>query len=173
MLGHGVGLQQHQIHVPLLVKYPRAQPGDARVVHSLVSSVDLLPTILDVAGASVPDAVDGVSLRALGERPSSRPVIAESFAVPDGGRQPGADAPSECALFEGATKAVRDASGGVSVFEVSPGREPRRVNLSPAASDGWTARFQALLLSGGQGRRPGSVTSPERDILRSLGYIGR
>ncbi len=173
MLGHGVGLHQHQVHVPLLVKYPRAQPGDARVVPTLVSSVDLLPTILDIAGAAVPDALDGVSLRQLGERPSDRPVVAESFSVPDGGGQRGADAPSECAMFEGSTKAVRDASGGISVFEMWPGREPRLVNLPPAASDGWTARFQALLLSGSKGARPASVTSPERDILRSLGYIGR
>jgi arylsulfatase A-like enzyme len=173
VLGHGVSLHQHQVHVPLLIKYPHAQPGDAQVVSSLVSSVDLLPTILDSVGAPSSEPLDGVSLRALGEGSSSRSILAESFAAPDGRGQHGDDARLECALFEGSMKAVRDASGGISVYDLSRGREERLTNLPAAMNDVWNARVQAVLSSGGPRSRPPSVTSPERDVLRSLGYIGR
>ena len=79
----------------------------------------------------------------------------------------------ECALFEGSVKAVRDASGGISVYDLSSGREESLPNVPAAAVDRWVARFQAVIRSTGQQGRPPGVLSPERDILRSLGYIDR
>jgi arylsulfatase A-like enzyme len=52
-------------HVPLLVRYPSADP---RVVESLVSTIDLAPTIADVAGLEPFPDIDGASLVPLLER---------------------------------------------------------------------------------------------------------
>ena len=49
-------------HVPFLVRYPMA---DRRVEHTVVSGVDLAPTIADLAGIRLRWAVDGQSLAGL------------------------------------------------------------------------------------------------------------
>jgi N-acetylglucosamine-6-sulfatase len=52
------------IRVPLLVRYPREiEPGSH--VGALALNVDLAPTFLELAGAPVPGAMQGASLRAL------------------------------------------------------------------------------------------------------------
>jgi len=58
--GHGTDLYEEMIRVPLVVTGPGVRPGryDARAV----STLDLAPTMLDLAGASS-DTVAGVSLR--------------------------------------------------------------------------------------------------------------
>ena len=59
LLGHG-NLSDGNLSVPLIVAYPRrAKPG---VVPWLARHVDILPTVLDLAGMSVPPGVDGVPL---------------------------------------------------------------------------------------------------------------
>jgi arylsulfatase A-like enzyme len=58
---HGQTLYQEQIAVPLIIKYPGdAQAGSA--VADLVRSLDIAPTILDVAGLPAPEAMMGRSL---------------------------------------------------------------------------------------------------------------
>lgn len=47
-------------HVPLVIRGPGTAPG--HVVHDVVSTLDVAPTLLDLAGASVPAAMDGTSL---------------------------------------------------------------------------------------------------------------
>jgi arylsulfatase A-like enzyme len=49
-------------HIPLLLYAPGVKPG---TVSSLTSAVDLMPTVLDLAGLPVPDAVRGRSLAPL------------------------------------------------------------------------------------------------------------
>ncbi len=68
---HGQTLFQEQIDVPLIIKYPAgAGEGSVRnstlspsqVVDHLVRSLDIAPTVLDVAGISVPEKMMGRSL---------------------------------------------------------------------------------------------------------------
>ncbi|HZP43754.1 MAG TPA: sulfatase [Candidatus Binatia bacterium] len=55
---HGVSLYEEEVHVPLII----ARPGDApRVVDHVVSTLDLFPTLLELAGATPPET-DGESL---------------------------------------------------------------------------------------------------------------
>ena len=68
MLGEGGSfghnyLFDENLHVPLIVAYPGAVPG-ARV-SSQVRSIDILPTILDLAGVEPLAGIDGTSLTAL------------------------------------------------------------------------------------------------------------
>jgi arylsulfatase A-like enzyme len=73
---HAFGsLYQDQLHVPLLIKYPGQH--EARRSSALVSQVDFMPTILDVAGVAVPPELPGRNLRSLSGRDSGV-VFAES-----------------------------------------------------------------------------------------------
>jgi arylsulfatase A-like enzyme len=66
--GHPVSMEQNQIHVPLLVKYPGEREGAQ--VDALASGVDLMPTVLRAAGSTTtPPPTDGRDLRAGEEKP--------------------------------------------------------------------------------------------------------
>jgi len=76
---------QETIHVPLIVKLP-GSAGAGRVVETPVSTVDLLPTALEVAGIAVPDTLDGESLAGLllgNAKPSRRDLLAEQGSDPE------------------------------------------------------------------------------------------
>jgi len=65
MFRHGIffdhhGLYDPNIHVPLLVRWPeRIAPGTE--VEQLLTHVNLAPTMLEAAGARIPDAMEGES----------------------------------------------------------------------------------------------------------------
>ena len=76
---HGVFLYDAVLQVPLLVCFLGGQSAGARV-DTRVRLVDLAPTLLEAAGATVPTTVQGESLRPLIGQPKAedRPVYAES-----------------------------------------------------------------------------------------------
>jgi Arylsulfatase A and related enzymes len=59
------------VRVPCIMRAPGKLPSGA-VVNALVEEVDVLPTILDVLGAPIPSCVQGKSLVALANNPSSK-----------------------------------------------------------------------------------------------------
>ena len=63
-LGHGLGLFQEVVQVPLLVKLPGSAHA-GRVVHAPASLLDVLPTILALAGGGPAADVEGVDLQEL------------------------------------------------------------------------------------------------------------
>jgi len=77
LIGHAVSVYQDQVHVPLIIKYPRSRQG--QVVDSPVSFVDILPTAMHVAGLPAPPGAQGVSLLDPASRSVSRILISESF----------------------------------------------------------------------------------------------
>jgi len=76
LMEHGVSVYQDQIYIPLIIKYPNNKNGN--IINDLVSSVDIMPTILDVTGYEIPDAAQGVSLLKL-DSVRTRSIISESF----------------------------------------------------------------------------------------------
>src|SRR5262249_37542094 len=62
-VGHGASLRDPLIHVPLIVHYPPLYP--AASVDDGVEHVDILPTLLDAAGAAPIDDAQGEPLRAV------------------------------------------------------------------------------------------------------------
>jgi len=60
---HG-DVYEHNIHVPLLIRFPQARFAGTRVTHQ-VQLVDLYPTVLDVLDVEAPQPHDGGSLLAL------------------------------------------------------------------------------------------------------------
>lgn len=78
---HGYFIYESTAHVPLVIRAPGAAAG--RVVETAVSHVDLLPTILDVAGIPIVETAQGSSLAPLlvEGRPTDddRAVYTESY----------------------------------------------------------------------------------------------
>jgi arylsulfatase A-like enzyme len=70
---HGYSLHQETLHVPLLIKVPDVT--EPLRVKERVSSMDVLPTVLDYLGLPVPEGLDGRSLIPLlrAERPEEEP----------------------------------------------------------------------------------------------------
>jgi choline-sulfatase len=61
---HGIFLYDSTTHVPLILKLPVASAaGKGKVVDAQVRTTDILPTVLDLVGTSVPKRLDGESLR--------------------------------------------------------------------------------------------------------------
>jgi arylsulfatase A-like enzyme len=56
---HGDAFFDGVINVPLLMSIPGGTPG---IENALVSQVDILPTVLELVGATTPAGIDGVSL---------------------------------------------------------------------------------------------------------------
>ncbi|MBC8550386.1 MAG: sulfatase-like hydrolase/transferase [Nitrospira sp.] len=75
----GPHLYEQVTHIPLVIKeYDRKQ---GQIIDSLVEQIDLPATILDLAGITVPDWMEGRSLLPLmrGESLSERPVFSMNF----------------------------------------------------------------------------------------------
>jgi arylsulfatase A-like enzyme len=76
MYRHGIffdhhGLYDGNLHVPLLFRHPSVREG--RIPH-LVAHVDLAPTVLDLCGIPIPDAMEGTSLAPLLRGETAAPV---------------------------------------------------------------------------------------------------
>ena len=59
--GHGKTLFEETLRVPLILRYPPAVEAGRRVDRP-VQGVDIVPTLLELAGVPIPAAVDGHSL---------------------------------------------------------------------------------------------------------------
>ena len=76
---HGFFIYNSTLHVPLIFKLPAA--GARRQITQAVSTVDVLPTILDELQIAVPKAVQGHTLAAAlrGKIADASPIYSESF----------------------------------------------------------------------------------------------
>jgi arylsulfatase A-like enzyme len=66
----GPAMYEELVRVPLVITWPgKIRPGRSE---ALVSLIDLLPTLCDLAGVAAPDRVDGLSLRAILEQRTAK-----------------------------------------------------------------------------------------------------
>jgi len=166
---HGRFLYDETIKVPLILRWPQRLPA-ARVVRSQVRSVDLAPTLLDLAGLALPPSaapVDGRSLLPLveGEGGRDRPAFS---ATSEFGRL------SRVALRDGGYKyiyTVGQPEGELYDLGQDPGE---RVNLEgerPDLAREMRARIEAELA----GIEQADLTPEEEailmDRLEQLGYL--
>src|SRR5205814_5527591 len=70
--GHGHSVYNELLHVPLIVRYPARFPRGVRV-DSTVMTIDVMPTILELAGVRSAAPMAGQSLVALATGPPSTP----------------------------------------------------------------------------------------------------
>ncbi len=70
---HGHDLTEDQVRVPLLLRLPGG--GGGRVVNREVSTLDLFPTLLGLAGVDVPQGLPGRDLLRAAEEPGTEQVV--------------------------------------------------------------------------------------------------
>ncbi len=78
---HGIFMYRATTHVPMIIRYPEALPGGARIKER-VSIVDIMPTILDLLNIKVKEKMDGRSLVPVVEKKKTepeRPIYSEAF----------------------------------------------------------------------------------------------
>lgn len=82
MMFHGQTLYDELLHIPLIVRAPGVAPA---TVDSVVSLIDVAPTLLDAVGAPVPPTFMGRSLvpALRGEALEPRPAFAELIPYPN------------------------------------------------------------------------------------------
>jgi arylsulfatase A-like enzyme len=172
VMEHGVSTHSDQVHVPWIVRYPGGAASQVKQSED-ASSVDLLPTVLDVAGYDTPAHVEGVSLRKAAATP--RPVFAESYP-----KWQWTDVARfrrvERAVIVGKWKLITSTAGQCELYDV-PADPLETKNLCETEEP--VARALTALVkkwagpAGATGPgRPGS--GPDRntlETLKSLGYV--
>jgi arylsulfatase A-like enzyme len=160
---------QENLHVPLLIKYPQQREGARSDL--LVSQVDLLPTILDLAGLPARPGLPGKSLRRT--QPSDSDAV---FAMARPG-VPGKKNPkiqgARNVIVSGSLKLIAWTAGPSEMYDLSsdPGEErnlyspddPRAIDLNQRLSK-WVASMPPLK------RNAGKTDKSALERLRSLGY---
>lgn len=171
LLEHGVSVYQDQVHVPLVVKFPNGRQGEN--VQAGVSSVDLLPTILDILGLPVLPGVHGRTLRSAAAL-KDRSVISESFPAPDlldfGPRFHHV----QRALFADVFKVVTSTSGKTELYDLRHDKNETR-DLAPkdpqVAERLETALNEWVSRAGGRAGDAGTVDPQTLERLKALGYV--
>jgi arylsulfatase A-like enzyme len=161
-VAHGQTLYAESLHVPLVVRLPGARDGASS--EALAQHVDIVPTILDVAGVAPPPGLAGVSL--LGApKPAAEAYAALSlgpFALD--------------ALIGDGWKVIRDRSRRVDRrFEVyETDRDPGdRMDVAadvPVLVGYARSRLQEIAAAPRSGPR---VPEDRLERLRALGYVSR
>jgi len=152
--GHGTGLTEEVLRVPLIVKFPWQREG--RVVERRVSQVDVLPTIVEVLGLGPEPGLDGRSLLEAAVDPG-RVVVAES--------------PPARALYLGSFKLLADGRGNHRLFDVEadPAEQVDLLDDRDALVQQARRALEAGLGHVAEGRRP-PVDPGVLERLRALGY---
>ncbi|NNF07648.1 MAG: sulfatase, partial [Candidatus Eisenbacteria bacterium] len=79
--GHGYGLYDHQIRVPLILRLPETEEQRSGVHQDIVRVVDIFPTILHYAGIPAPDGLDGANLGEALEGAGELPGVSYAHAT--------------------------------------------------------------------------------------------
>jgi arylsulfatase A-like enzyme len=153
---HPQALYQEEVHVPLIVRDPRAAP--ARVAHP-VEQRDVMPWILERLGLPLPPRVEASDL----ER-GQRPKVAE-LMLSDRGHQ--------SALRHGSLALLRS-DRGQQLFDLENDPAQRRdlARADPESLERLAAEWERW--SGSRPIRSGAdleLDARERDQLRELGYL--
>ena len=172
--GHPASVHQELVHVPLLIKYPRTVAAQSpRQVDALVSGLDLMPTILDVAGIPIPSNLQGLSLRALAQGPD-RIVMTESFVDAHLTRIHRRSDNGQFAVYQGPWKLIATTPGSKELYHwtTDPGEAHNLYDpANPAARtlsdylDRWLQAVPRLKMT------TKKMDPRTTNRLRGLGYI--
>ncbi len=183
--GHGMGLYDEFIHVPLVIVPPQARTRDEhRRNASIVGHIDLMPTILDYAGVDTelrPQEMRGLSLKPVLTDPDAaldRHAIAAEIVLglkPDGEPATG----TSRALITRRFKLIetRPLDGPITrqLFDLqNDPREERSLADDPTLAEQIELMSAQLeLILGERIRPPGLLPEHEhiRKRLRALGYL--
>ena len=169
---HGIFLYDSTTHVPLILKLPKSASGrhEVNVIDAQVRTTDILPTVLDLVGAAVPQRLDGESMTPYfaGTEQPSRTAFGETDYPLRFGWAP--------------LRSVR--ADGVKFIEAP---RPEFYNLRTDAAEldnryePWNSQVQKFrgMLAELRAKTPpsepskGVVAQGTIDELKALGYLGR
>jgi len=172
LVGHGALVYENEVHIPLVIKYPRQKDG--RLIAAPVSHVDLLPTILDCLGFRAPEHLQGQSLLSEGLR-QDRKLFTESFPLnyftqlnPKLNR-------IERAMRVGSLKLIVSSNGHKELYDLATDPEETR---DLYGSDPAQARKLSALFHEWECHLPRQTAEPSSPVddgmlkrLKSLGYV--
>jgi len=164
---HGDSLYEEQIRVPLIVRLPGGRQRGRRV-ERIVSLIDLMPTLLEIAGSRVPRRLAGTDLGPLlAGKSIDGPAVAYSSGVK---WQPGLES-----VRTRDRKLIREAKTGASeVFDLEkdPAEKHAQSGPPPAELELLLERHVRTLDEGPAFRSHAHAMAPgTREKLRALGYL--
>jgi tetratricopeptide (TPR) repeat protein len=168
---HGIFLYDETIHVPLVVKLPAGQAGTKKV-SAKVRLVDIAPTLLEIAGASVPSQMQGQSLLRIARAasPPDQPVYSRADLPQRGfGWSPLESWRAGKYLY------IRAPKPELYDLTADPGATRNLAQSSKATLDTMAAQLESFdrRLTGEAGKPSGvELSSSEMQKLASLGYVG-
>jgi arylsulfatase A-like enzyme len=169
-LGHASNsVYQDQVHVPLLVKYPhQCDPAHST---TLVSHVDIMPTVLNFAGCARPAGLQGEGLRL---RRDSEVVFAEARS-PKGNEATPRLRGVHRAIFAGGLKLIAWSAGHPEVYDLATDPEELTNRFQPddPRATALLSRLNAWFETAPK-RLPKSGTAADDftlEQLKSLGYL--
>ncbi|UCG33910.1 MAG: sulfatase-like hydrolase/transferase, partial [Phycisphaerales bacterium] len=184
MEGHGWTLYEEVVRVPLIMRLPRCAYG-GRTVGEIIESIDIAPTILDIARSRKPDSFQGRSLLPLLSRRHAGSSEEPAFSI---SRRFGA---LKASVRDGRYKLIYTGDTGPNKWGISavPGIELYDLTSDPGeqsniAADSLPAGrrlmkalyewFELAQTAGDEGDLGERVhfTPEELERLRSIGYIG-
>jgi arylsulfatase A-like enzyme len=167
---HGHSPYDELIRVPLVLRFPRWMDIAPGRPTAPVSLIDVMPTLLDVAGLATPPQCRGKSLA---------PLL-RGEAAADGERAILIETGWERALRTRDTKVVMERDGDPSTlryYDLASDPDERRNLASPCTGRcredvrRLVELTRSLVAAGGDGPEGGAVTPEEVDELRALGYL--
>jgi arylsulfatase A-like enzyme len=171
LIGHGISMYQDQVHVPLIVKYPLTTRHTAQ--DEPVSSVDILPTVLEVIGEKPPAELHGASLLHP-EALKNRQILLEGYQDKVFAKWDPRFARDQRAFISKTKKLIASTPGKREVYDVAADPDEHR-NLYHAGdpeSGALTAALDTLLKTVPL-RQDGPAVLDASTIqrLKSLGYV--
>ncbi|MGE5244909.1 MAG: sulfatase-like hydrolase/transferase [Betaproteobacteria bacterium] len=165
---HGLFVYDETIHVPLIVKMPGGEHGGRRIP-DVVSQVDIVPTILDLVKAPIPDNLRGRSLTPLLDGTGQLPEQAVYSEAMYGRYHFGWS--ELTALTDGRYRYIKAPHDELYDLERDP---HERDNLAGDRPQARMALRSALdrLTNGTKIDAPAEVSADARERLAALGYVG-
>ena len=169
LLWHRVSLYDPLVHVPLLVKQPQQTRGER--VDGKVQLVDILPTLLEAAGISVPAGVQGASLWHPRDTAFAE-LYRDRWIVEEHGERFDRDLVS---YEEDRWKLIRRSEGSDELYELQVGTASERERLvnRPELTERLALQLDSMLAELPRAdTRSGPAPDPEQlERLRDLGYV--
>ncbi|MFN7972498.1 MAG: sulfatase [Acidobacteriota bacterium] len=167
-LGHGHTLYEELLRIPLIVRWPQGLPRGV-VRNEMVSSLDVFPTLADLAGLPAPAGVLGQSLRAGidGTPPAPRSFFFSLFTPQ----------PDLRGVREGNWKLIEDTSGSRPSMLFDIAADPAELHDLAAGNPDTVSRMEAMIdrWNREQPHReapPVNVDEETKKRLEAIGYIG-
>ena len=174
MLDHGHSLYEDVLHIPLIIKYPRATaPHRPKVDSHRVDLLDVYASVCRVMGLAVPQRLDGFGVHHP-EHDHFAELRRDTFFIGEYG--PRFDHDLE-AVYSEKWKLIRDDKGRRWLFDLAADpleernlaeTQPEQVAALGKALDDWAASAAVTRLQG----KNVDLTPALKERLRALGYVG-